>query len=240
MNTDNQQPLSILIADDDPDIRGLLHDYLLAEGYTVTEASDGPSAVAECRRAAPHLIILDVMMPGYDGFEACRRIRQLTNTPVIFLTAKADEIDQLLGFGFGADDYVTKPFSPRALMARVKVILRRRSAGGAGNGTEAPIVRFGAYEVDLAGFTIQCDGRDIALTVKEFQLLRYFLSHPAKVLTKRQLVTGAWGEEYLGDDAALMVHLSHLRQKLGDETTLIHTVRGVGYKFTPRIWEADR
>lgn len=222
----------VLIVDDDPDIRGLLRDYLAADGFTMAEAGDGPGALAACRNQTPDLILLDVMLPGFDGLEVCRRIRQFSSVPIIFLTGRTDEVDQLLGFGFGADDYVCKPFSPRTLMARVKALLRR--AGGAGEkdrpGTGR--VKFGEFEVDLDGFAVQRDGAPVELTVKEFQLLKYFLAHPGVVLTKRQLVTGAWGEEFLGDDAALMVHLSHLRQKLGDES-LIRTVRGVGYKFVP-------
>ncbi len=220
----------VLVVDDDPDIRGLLRDYLTAEGLLTAEAGDGPGALAACRAEAPDLILLDVMLPGFDGLEVCRRIRQFSAVPIIFLTGRTDEVDQLLGFGFGADDYICKPFSLRMLMARVKALLRRAAGAGEAGWQGVGRIRFGQFAVNLDGFTVERHGVPVELTVKEFQLLRYFLAHPAVVLTKRQLVTGAWGEEYLGDDAALMVHLSHLRQKLGVEG-LIRTIRGVGYKF---------
>lgn len=228
----------ILVVDDDADIRALLRAYLAAEGMEVCEAEDGPGAVAACRATSPDLVILDVMLPGYDGMEVCRRLRSFAAMPIIFLTARTDEVDQLLGFGFGADDYVTKPFSPRMLVARVKAHLRRTAGVQAPEAAEEKVYRFGEYAVDTAGFTATRGGAPIELTAKEFQLLLYFLAHPGRVLTKRQLVTGAWGEEYIGDDAALMVHLSHLRQKLADNGSLFHTVRGVGYKFMPPKEEA--
>jgi len=222
----------ILIVDDDPDIRNLLRDYLSAEGLATAEAGDGSGALAACRSQAPDLILLDVMLPGYDGLEVCRRVRQFSSVPIIFLTGRTDEVDQLLGFGFGADDYICKPFSLRTLTAKVKALLRRAAGAGETSHPGTGPVRFGEFEVDPEGFTVHRSGAPVELTVKEFQLLKYFLAHPAVVLTKRQLVTGAWGEEYLGDDGALMVHLSHLRQKLGDEG-LIRTIRGVGYKLVP-------
>lgn len=225
--------MRVLIADDDPDIRALLRDYLRAEGYQTVEAKDGPAALEAFRNLSPDLVILDVMMPGADGMEVCRRIRESSSVPVMFLTGRDDEVDQLLGFGFGADDYVTKPFSPRAVMARIKALLRRAAPCA-----PAPAGRlvFGDLELDPAAFTVHYAGKELNLTAKEFQLLHYFARHPERVLTKRQLVTGAWGEEYFGDDAALMVHLSHLRHKLGGDantSSLLRTVRGIGYKFTP-------
>lgn len=222
----------ILIVDDDPDIRRLLCDYLAQDGLEVVEAKDGPSALDAFHRSSPDLIILDVMMPGFDGMEVCRRIRMESPAPIIFLTGKADEVDQLLGFGFGADDYVTKPFSPRTLVARVKALLRR-SAGP--QSLPARMVS-GSLVMDTGAFTVTLDGAAVDLTSKEFLLLKYLMERPGRVLTKRQLVTGAWNEEYLGDDSVLMVHLSHLRQKLNDDPNdprWIRTVRGVGYKFSP-------
>ncbi len=225
--------MRVLVADDDPDIRSLLRDYLRAEGYEIAEAADGAAALAAFRNTAPDLVILDVMMPGMDGMEVCRRIREISAVPIMFLTGRDDEVDQLLGFGFGADDYVTKPFSPRTVMARLKALLRRTAHAGSAPSTKLVC---GDLAIDPAAFTACHRGENLQLTVKEFQLLHYFARHPARVLTKRQLVTGAWGEEYFGDDAALMVHLSHLRHKLGDDAgapCLLRTVRGVGYKFTP-------
>ncbi|MGE5623898.1 MAG: response regulator transcription factor [Methanocella sp.] len=230
--------MRVLIVDDDPDIRALLRDYLLAEGYAVSEADDGRRALETFQSTAPDLVILDVTMPRLDGMEVCRRIRQGSAVPVMFLTARDDEVDQLLGFGFGADDYVTKPFSPRTVMARVKALLRRTA--GAAPSPSGKLV-FGDLEIDPAAFTARHGGQDLPLTVKEFQLLYYFARHAGRVLTKRQLVTGAWGEEYFGDDAVLMVHLSHLRHKLGGDagaSPLLRTVRGVGYKFAAE--EAQR
>lgn len=224
----------ILIVDDDPDIRRLLCDYLSQDGMEVVEAGDGPSALAAFRRSGPDLIILDVMMPGFDGLEVCRRVRTESPVPVIFLTGKADEVDQLLGFGFGADDYVTKPFSPRTLVARVKALLRRASPPG--QHALLSRIAFGGLVMDTGAFTITLEGGAVDLTSKEFLLLKYLMERPGRVLTKRQLVTGAWNEEYLGDDSVLMVHLSHLRQKLNDDPNVprwIRTVRGVGYKFSP-------
>lgn len=224
----------ILIVDDDPDIRRLLRDYLSQDGMEIVEANDGPSALAAFQRSSPDLVILDVMMPGFDGLEVCRRIRMASPVPVIFLTGKADEIDQLLGFGFGADDYVTKPFSPRTLVARVKALLRRASPSGL-HGLSSRI-EFGSLVMDIGAFAVTLAGNAVDLTSKEFLLLKYLMERPGRVLTKRQLVTGAWSEEYLGDDSVLMVHLSHLRQKLNDDPNdprWIRTVRGVGYKFSP-------
>lgn len=221
----------ILIVDDDPDIRRLLRDYLTQEGQEVVEACDGPSAWDAFERTHPQLLVLDVMMPGFDGLELCRRVRAVSSVPVIFLTGKAEEIDQLLGFGLGADDYVTKPFSPRMVVARVKALLRRTASVSP---SSTGLLSCGPLTVDAEAFSVAHDGRPIDLTTKEFLLLKYLMERPGKVLTKRQLVTGAWGEEYFGDDSALMVHLSHLRQKLSDdpnEPRWIRTVRGVGYKF---------
>lgn len=218
----------ILVVDDDPDLRALLRDYLAAEGMTVREAGDGPAAVAAVRDARPDLVVLDVMLPGFDGLEVCRRVRLFSAVPIVFLTARTEEVDQLLGFGFGADDYVTKPFSPRMLVARIKALLRRAAAAPDGQ----DLLRFGELEIEPDAYRVRLAEQPVDLTVKEFQLLLYLAARPGKVLTKRQLVTGAWGEEYLGDDAALMVHLSHLRKKLGDDgERWIRTVRGVGYKF---------
>lgn len=198
------ETMRILVADDDADIRGLLHDYLGREGFAVFEAADGATAWERFQKERPDAVILDVMMPGLDGMEVIRRIRNISAVPVIFLTGRTDEVDQLLGFGFGADDYVTKPFSPRALAARIKAVLRR---SGSGDLVGAGMLTFGELTVDPGGFTVSLSGNPVELTAKEFQLLGYFAARPGKVLTKRQLVTGAWGEEYLGDDSTLMVHL---------------------------------
>ncbi|HBL50444.1 MAG TPA: DNA-binding response regulator [Firmicutes bacterium] len=243
-------PARILIADDDPDIRELLQVYLHFESYEVIAACDGQQALQHFITYHPDLVILDVMMPGMDGMEVCRRIRANSHVPVVFLTGRDDEVDQLLGFGFGADDYIVKPFSPRTLVARVKALLRRTSAAttAAATGDISPehaghtmvshaILSFAGLQIDTEAYQVTRFGKAIDLTAKEFQLLKYFAERPGKVLTKRQLVTGAWGEEYFGDDATLMVHLSHLRQKLGDSSeglSLIVTIRGIGYKFIPQ------
>ena len=253
----------ILIVDDDPDIRELLQVYLQSENYAVIAACDGQQALEHFITYHPDLVILDVMMPGLDGMEVCRRIRANSHVPVVFLTGRDDEVDQLLGFGFGADDYVIKPFSPRTLVARVKALLRRTAtAAGAGAGTGAgagatttadsganrqhagnaleeshKALIFTELQINPEEYQVTRFGKAIDLTAKEFQLLQYFAERPGKVLTKRQLVTGAWGEEYFGDDSALMVHLSHLRQKLGNSSdgfSLIITIRGIGYKFVPQ------
>lgn len=286
----------ILIADDDPDIRDLLQVYLHSEHFEVIAACDGLQALEQFSASHPDLVILDVMMPGMDGMEVCRLIRGLSNVPIVFLTGRDDEVDQLLGFGFGADDYIVKPFSPRTLVARVKALLRRAStsapvgvtaaagavgaavAAGAGaaraaaTGADASmnfagydgladpaghaghaghsghagdaahsinrhvVLSFAELQIDIDAYQVTRFGKTVDLTAKEFLLLKYFAEHPGKALTKRQLVTGAWEEEYFGDDAALMVHLSHLRQKLGDNpdgSPLIVTIRGIGYKFVP-------
>lgn len=224
----------ILVVDDDTEIRELLRDYLKNEGFLVEEAGDGVAALELAAQSNPDLMVLDIMMPKLDGFEVCKRIRQTSDVPIIFLTAKDDEIDHLLGFGFGADDYVTKPFSPKTLVARIKALLRRAS-GSVKNSIN--ILHFGELEINSEAYLVKLSGIPVELTTKEFQLLKYFAERPGKVLTKRQLVTGAWGEEYFGDDAVLMVHLSHLRQKLDvdpEAVSWIRTIRGVGYKFTPK------
>lgn len=220
----------ILVADDEEDIRVMLSAYLRAEGFTVTTTADGPSTLEEVRTRSPDLVVLDVGMPGLDGFEVLRRIRIHSDLPVIMLTARSEEVDRVVGLTVGADDYVTKPFSPRELSARINAVLRR------GRAKEEPpeVLRFEGLTIDLAGRQVHRQGREVPLTTLEFDLLAALASAPGRVFTRDQLLQRVWGYDYFGVDRVVDVHIANLRKSLGDDAAapqLIATVRGVGYKF---------
>lgn len=223
----------ILIVDDEINIRELVKFNLEKAGYKVTEAADGSSAVNFARTEKPDLIILDLMLPGMDGLEVCRVLksqRETSGIPIIMLTAKNEEIDKIIGLELGADDYMTKPFSSRELVARVKAVLRRsqKDTTPAGELTVGNLrLNFSRYEAYL--------GKDkLELTPKEYELLKLFITNIGKVYTREQLLEKVWGYEYFGDTRTVDVHVRHLRAKLGIEpevADMIETVRGVGYRF---------
>jgi two-component system, OmpR family, alkaline phosphatase synthesis response regulator PhoP len=234
----------ILIVDDEPNLVDLLRSYLTREGYRVSTASDGPSGLAMARDLAPDLVVLDVMLPGMDGVEVCRQIRRYSDAYILMLTARTEEIDKIIGLSVGADDYVTKPFSPREVVARVKALLRRPRAQreGAQPASDAtPPVRLGALVIDEDAHTVTHGGLPIELTAREFALLLTLARHPGRVFTRAQLLEQVWGDEYY-DDHVVDVHIGNLRKKLEADAThprLITTVRGVGYRITVATAESD-
>ncbi|MCL4546035.1 MAG: response regulator transcription factor [Chloroflexi bacterium] len=226
--------VTALVVDDEQPLRDLVRTYLEREGFEVLVAVDGPSAVDQARHHHPAVVILDVMLPGFDGIEVCRQLRQFSDTYVLMLTARSEEIDKLVGLAVGADDYLTKPFSPRELVARVKALLRRpRSLTG--TATAAVAVReFGELVIDEEQHQVTKRGEAVALTTKEFALLIALASQPGRVFTRLQLLERVWGEEAY-DDHIVDVHIANLRKKLEEDAAQPHyvqTVRGVGYRFT--------
>lgn len=229
----------VLVADDDEDIRHVIEMYLKKDGYRVVTAADGTTALDCVKTDSPDLIILDVIMPGLDGFEVCQAIRKETDVPILFLSAKESDMDKILGLGVGGDDYVTKPFSPAVLVARVKAHLRRNRLVFNRKKTpvhdeENQILKFPNLEIDLQSYSVRVNGSTVTLPAKEFQLLALLAKHPGKVFNVEQLFELVWGTNQFGDHRTVMVHISNLRKKIEpDHThpTYISTIRGVGYKF---------
>jgi two-component system alkaline phosphatase synthesis response regulator PhoP len=218
----------ILIIDDEPSIVNLVTAYLKPEGYEVYTAPDGPSGLKAAKAYKPDLVVLDIMLPGMDGLELLSRLRRESDVYVILLTARTEETDKIVGLSVGADDYVTKPFSPRELVARIKAALRRLKTGtGYGGGD---ILSFRRVRIDAGARIVTVDDVPIELTAIEFDLLKALAEHRGRVLTREQLLDKVWGGSYYGEMRVVDVHLGHIRQKLGDET-LVATVRGVGYRF---------
>ena len=219
----------ILVIDDEPSIVNLVTAYLKPEGYEIYTAADGEVGLKAARAFKPDLIILDVMLPGMDGVELLTRLRRESNVYVIMLTARTEETDKIVGLTVGADDYVTKPFSPRELTARVKAALRRIQTG-AGAGEGGGVLSFHHVRIDIGGRQVAVDENPVELTTIEFDLLHALAENRGRVLTREQLLEKVWGGEYYGEMRVVDVHLGHVRQKLG-HPDLIATVRGVGYRF---------
>jgi DNA-binding response OmpR family regulator len=224
----------VLVVDDEPHIRTVLRGYLEAEGFAVSEAPDGETAVRQVRQSAPDLVLLDVMLPGIDGLEVLRQLRTFSDVYVILVTARTEEVDKLVGLGVGADDYVTKPFSPREVAARVKAVLRRdrgtRDAGGA-------VLRFEGLTIDRDAREVRAGGTSVSLSALEFDVLAALADAPGRVFSRRQLLERVWGYDFFGDERVVDVHIRSLRARLGDDAAdprLIATVRGIGYKFVGR------
>ena len=225
--------ITVLVVDDEQNLVELVQGYLQREGFTVLTAFDGPTALQLARSAQPDLVILDVMLPGLDGIEVCRRLRQFSDAYVLMLTARAEEIDKIVGLSVGADDYVTKPFSPRELVARVKALLRRPRSALRGEPEVPAPQRAGELVIDRARYEVTLRGRPVPLTGREFTLLATLAEHPGRVFTRAQLLERVWGSEYY-DDHVVEVHIANLRRKLEDDPAhprYLHTVRGVGYRF---------
>ncbi len=222
----------ILVVDDEPHIVELVRYNLVQEGFDVSVAYDGHEALEKARRETPDLVILDLMLPYVDGREVCRHLRRDTSIPILMLTAKDSEQDRVLGLELGADDYVTKPFSPRELVARVRAILRR-TARDADRAEESPLV-IGDLILDPTMHEVRLQGRLVDLTTKEFNLMRLLMRHPNQVFTRDFLLEHVWGYEYFGSTRTVDMHISRLREKIEDDPdtpTYIMTVRGVGYKI---------
>ena len=218
---------TILIVDDEPNIADLAKLYLQREGYRVETVSTGKDALERVGKLKPALVVLDVMLPDLDGFEVCRRIRKLGDTPILMLTARGDDTDKIVGLEIGADDYMTKPFNPRELAARVKAVLRRYEAGQ----RPATVLEAGDLRLDLAQREAVGAGKSITLRTKEFDLLAAFLRNRNIVLTREQLLEMVWGYDFLGESRTVDVHITHLRDKIAGSRVSIETVRGVGYRL---------
>jgi DNA-binding response OmpR family regulator len=223
----------VLIVDDEPRILEVVQKYLLRDGFQVETARDGEAAVANFDAHDCDLVVLDLMLPKIDGLEVFRRLRSRSSVPVIMLTAKGEETDRVVGLELGADDYITKPFSPRELVARVKAVLRRASAGTMLETGERPITR-GDLRIDPRARSVEAQGKGLELTSKEFDLLWFFASHPGQVFTRTQLLDHIWGYEFYGDASTVTVHVRRVREKIEPDPAnprYITTVWGVGYKF---------
>ena len=221
------ESLKILVVDDESRMRKLVKDFLTKKGFTVIEAGDGEEAVDkffEVKDIA--LIILDVMMPKMDGWQVCREIRESSKVPIIMLTARSEERDELQGFELGVDEYISKPFSPKILVARVNAILRRTLGSSGGDVVEA-----GGIVIDKAAHIVKIDGEPVELSYKEFELLAYFVENQGIALSREKILNNVWNYDYFGDARTIDTHVKKLRSKLGDKGEYIRTIWGMGYKF---------
>lgn len=217
----------ILVVDDESRMRKLLHDFLTKSGYMVIEAQDGEEAVNLFMSGKDiALILLDVMMPKLDGYGVAEEIRKVSDVPIIMLTAKSGEADELRGFELGIDEYITKPFSPKVLVARVEAVLRR-----SGNNSEENNLVAGGIELDVSGHQVLVDGQSVELSYKEFELLSYFLQNQGVALSREKILNNVWNYDYFGDARTIDTHVKKLRNKLGDKGDYIKTIWGMGYKF---------
>jgi len=227
-------PLRVLVVEDEAELAAVIVSYFEREGYIVDQALDGPSAVQKARLSPPDLIILDVMLPGFDGIEVCRQVRTFSDAYILMLTARDEEVDKVVGFAVGADDYVVKPFSPRELIARSRAILRRpRSKSNETD--EDPLSSTFLYDnvtLNSISRTVMVDSVPVELTRTEFDLLEILMEHPKNVFSRKSLLESVWGGEWFGEVHVVDVHIGHLRKKLTDAGApkeLIRTVRGIGY-----------
>lgn len=219
--------MKVLIVDDEEMIRGVLKEYVQFEGGEAYEAADGMQAVKMCRDNDFDIILMDVMMPRLDGFSTVKEIRKTKDTPVIMLSARGEEYDKLFGFEIGADDYVTKPFSPKEVMARIHAVLKRRN----GEENNKDVVTFEGLTVDMVGRNVYVDGEKAELTPKEYEILFYFVKNRGVALTREKLLTDVWGFDFYGDDRTVDTHIKMLRSNLKQYRKFIVTLRGLGYKF---------
>ena len=216
---------TIVVVDDEPNIADLVDLYLTREGFRVLKCATGESGLDAVRDHRPRLVVLDVGLPDIDGLEVCRRLRQTSQIPVIFLTARDGEVDRVLGLELGGDDYLTKPFSPAELVARVKAVLRRADGGAAPD-----VVQAGPVTVDVGRREVLIDDVAVEFTTKEFDLLRYLAERPGLALSRQQILDGVWGYDWFGDARTVDVHIAQVRKKVGDAVP-IATVRGLGYRL---------
>jgi two-component system response regulator VicR len=226
--------LTILVVDDEPNILEVVSAYLRRELYNVVTATDGEAALKQFAEASPDLIVLDVMLPRLDGLEVCRRVRATSNTPIIMLTARSDEMDKLVGLGIGADDYLTKPFSPRELVARIKAVLRRSLAVAPPEPGADDTLKFPGLKINPRTRAVEMDAGPVELTAKEFDLLYFLARHQQEVFTRTQLLDQVWDYSYYGDTSTVTVHVRRLREKIEPDPMrprYVKTVWGVGYKF---------
>jgi DNA-binding response OmpR family regulator len=226
------QRFRALVVDDEPPLVQVVSGYLTREGFDVVTATDGEAAVAIAAQSRPDVIVLDLMLPGIDGVEVCRRVRAFSDAYIIMLTAKSDEVDKLVGLSVGADDYLTKPFSPRELVARIRAMLRRPRAEQ--HEPDREVRTFGALQIDTAAREVRLAGQAIELTRTEFDILDALSAHPRMAFSRRQLLERVWHGQWYGDDHVIDVHIGNLRRKLGDDAAqprYIRTVRGIGFRM---------
>ena len=222
-----EQRLKVMVVDDESRMRKLVKDFLVKKNFEVLEAENGSDAIdLFFAQKDIDLVILDVMMPKMDGWEVCRQIRAYSKVPIIMLTARSDEKDELLGFELGVDEYISKPFSPKILVARVEAILRRTSALAS-----EEVLKAGNIEVDKAAHQVTVDGRQVELSFKEFELLVYFIENQGLALSREKILNSVWNYDYFGDAGTIDTHVKKLRNKLGDKGNYIKTIWGMGYKF---------
>jgi two-component system alkaline phosphatase synthesis response regulator PhoP len=231
------KPATILIVDDEQNILNIVSAYLQAEGYTVHTASDGSAGLRAARSLKPDLLVLDIMLPGLDGIELLQQLRRESDVYVIMLTAKSEETDKVIGLAVGADDYLTKPFSPRELVARIKAALRRY--GHSSGPADTPgVLAFRRLRIDVGARRVWKNGQPVELTTIEFELLHALAEHQGRVLSREQLLERVWGHDFYGEDRVVDVHLGHVRKKIETDPAnpeFIVTVRGVGYRFEDEI-----
>ena len=224
---------TIMIVDDEPDIQNLLEKSLSMEGFrNIIKTDNGLSAVSACKELQPDVIILDVMLPGLDGYEVCKQIREFSHCPILFLSSKNDELDKILGLAVGGDDYVTKPFSPKEVAFRVKAQLRRLEYKPLL--AEARLLKVGALRIDPEGCRVMKDGKEMELTAREFEILRYMAQNIGRVISRERLYETVWGEDSFGFDNSVMVHIRHLREKIESDPAspeYLITMKGLGYKL---------
>jgi DNA-binding response OmpR family regulator len=220
---------TVLVVDDEPNIADLIELYLRREGYRVVKAPNGEDGIKAVSEQRPRLVVLDVGLPDIDGLEVCRRLRATSAIPVIFLTARDAEVDRVLGLELGADDYVTKPFSPAELVARVKAVLRRAEGGTA----PSELVQVGGVTIDVGRREVRVDDEPVAFTTKEFDLLRFLAERPGLAMSRQQILDGVWGYDWYGDVRTVDVHIAQVRKKI-DDAVRIDTVRGIGYRLDPK------
>ena len=218
----------ILIVDDESDIRNVVKEYAEFEGYEVAEAEDGMQAIEAVKNNDFDIIVMDVMMPKLDGYSACKEIKKIKNIPVIMLSARGEEYDKLFGFEIGVDDYVVKPFSPKELMARIKVVMKR-NASPAGQASEK--LKFEGLEIDMAGREVYVNGQKTSMTPKEYDLLFFLVKNRNLAMSRDKLLESVWGYDFFGDDRTVDTHIKMLRNSLGEYRKFIITLRGMGYKF---------
>lgn len=226
----------ILVVDDDQHIAELISLYLMKDGYDTQEVYDGKQALEAVTTYEPNLILLDLMLPGMDGYQVCAEVRKTSKVPIIMLTAKGETFDKVLGLELGADDYIVKPFDPKELVARVKAVLRRYEAGSAKEEEDdGQVLRYPDLEINLSNYTVMYHGKNVDFPPKEFELLHFLASNPKRVFTREQLLDRIWGYEYAGDTRTVDVHVKRIREKLNqDDEWGIRTVWSVGYKFGPK------
>ena len=217
--------MKVLIVDDEKLIRNIIKEYCHNEGYLTDEASDGLEAIEKVKKNDYDIIILDLMMPKLDGYSSYGEIKSIKNIPTIILSARSEEADKLLGFNLGVDDYMTKPFSPKELMARIKAVLKRN------NKENTDVFKYQTLQIDKIGHSVTIDNKEITLTPKEYNLLLYFIENKNVALSREQLLNKVWGYDFYGDDRTVDTHIKMLRNNLGKYRNLIKTVRAVGYKF---------